>query len=187
MVRRARKVEKRLRLVLTRLVCWVLAFRLAANKDDSRFLAKALWSSVGRDCLWFRTSWRVRSGSASRVWRRWAGHMRSCRSEVKIKIREQRCFRSRHSKTAEEQEIVLRSGAPFRSLVFAGVLLASRRTIKSTSTLAKNAGRAGAQGLSLQSSDTLVISFSNVPLLSVRLDQPDQSDEVALLCLGCVD
>lgn len=155
MVRRARKVEKRLRLVLTRLVCWVLAFRLAANKDDSRFLAKALWSSVGRDCLWFRTSWRVRSGSASRVWRRWAGHMRSCRSEVKIKIREQRCFRSRHSKRWRSKKSCCVREYPSAHLCLLEFFLAGQRTIKST--LAKNAGRASAQDLSLQLQDSLMI------------------------------
>ena len=143
-MRRARKVEERFRLTLTRLVRYVLAFRLAANKDDSRFLAKALWSSVGRDCLWFRTSWRVRSGSASRVWRRWAGHMRSCRSEVKIKIREQRCFRSRHSKQRRGKKLGCFREYPSAHLCLPEVCRpADRQSIKSR--LAKNAGRAGAQ------------------------------------------
>lgn len=47
-MRRARKVEERLGLTLTRLVRYVLASRLAANKDGSRLLAKALRAvSVG--------------------------------------------------------------------------------------------------------------------------------------------
>jgi hypothetical protein len=155
-MRRARKFEEGLRLALTRLVCRVLAFRLAANKDGGGFFAKALWTSVGRYCLWFRTSWRVRSGSASRVWRRWAGHMRSCRSEVKIKICEQRCFRSRHSKWRRSKKSCCVREYPSAHLCLLEFFLAGQRTIKST--LAKNAGRASAQALSLQFQDFLMIT-----------------------------
>ena len=146
-MRPAREVEERLRLTLTRLVRYVLAFRLATNKDGSRLLAKAFRSSVSEGCWWFRTSWRMRGGSASRIWRRWAGHRWSCisvRSEVKIEIREQRGFRSRHSK----QRRIKKSGC-FREYPSAHLCLlefggpADGQSIKSR--LAKNAGRAGAQ------------------------------------------
>ena len=146
-MRRARKVEGRLRFSLKRLAPRFLAFRLAANKDGSRLFAKAFRSSVSGECWWFRTSWWVRSGSASRIWRWWAGHRRSCisvRSEVKIEIREQRGFRSRHSK----QRRIKKSGC-FREYPSAHLCLlefggpADGQSIKSR--LAKNAGRAGAQ------------------------------------------
>lgn len=180
-----------MRLNLTRLVRYFFAFWLAADKDGSRFLAKAFRSSVsGGWWWWFRTPWRVRCGSASWIWRRWAGHKRSCisvGSEVKIEVREQRSLRSRHSKRRRGKKRGCLREHSSAHLCLLELFLASRRTIKSTSTLAKNAGRAGAQGLSLQSSDTSVISFSNVPLLSVRLGQPDQSDGVAQLCLGCAN
>lgn len=150
-MRRARKVEERLRLTLTRLVRYVLAFRLATNKDGSRLFAKAFRSSVSGECWWFRTSWRVRSESASRIWRRWAGHRWSCisvRSEVKIKIREQRGFRSRHSKQRRRKK-----SSCFREYSSAHLCLlefcwpVGDQSIKSR--LAKNAGRAGAQVASL--------------------------------------
>ena len=163
-MRRARKVEERFRLTLTRLVRYVLAFRLAANKDGSRLFAKAFRSSVSGECWWFRTSWWVRSGSASRIWRWWAGHRRSCisvRSEVKIEIREQRGFRSRHSKQRRRKK----SGC-FRDYPSAHLCLlefggpADGQSIKSR--LAKNAGRAGAQVASFRFQGFSLISLPSV-------------------------
>ena len=149
-MRRARKVEERLGLTLTRLVRYFLAFRLAANKDGSRLLAKAFRSSVSEGCWWFRTSWRMRGGSASRIWRRWAGHRWSCisvRSEVKIEIREQRCFRSRHSKQRRRRKLGCVREYPSAHLC---LLEFPWPVDGSKSRLAKNAGRAGAQNASLQ-------------------------------------
>lgn len=150
-MRRACKVEERLRLTLTRVVRYVLAFRLATNKDGSRLFAKTLRSSVGGECWWFRTSWRMRSGSASRIWCWWAGSKRSCisvRSEVKIETREQRCFRSRHSKWRRRKKSGCVREYPSAHLCLLEFSWPVHGQLQSR--LAKNAGQAGAQNASLQ-------------------------------------